>query len=223
MQFARFRLDAEAAIKEAFEFGGTVQDVHTKWIALEQARCVSTVEEFHMLIKDACKANISTVAEIRGTEMAKRGLRGTDRIHALQCIISDLSYLYIDLTVYARRSDQLNTVGERFRLTERQLMCKRQAAANLDSMLSTECKTIFRANEKVVKDVKAKAEDLAECGAGNDPAQLRDGLLAELSARFVSLEHLMVPGVNLKGCMDREKSGRRRKKMLVRLLRGKDG
>jgi len=218
IQFARFRLDAEAAIEEAFEFNGTLTDAHTKWIALEQARCVSTVEEFPELLEDACDANNSTVGEIRRMEEAKRDLRGTDRIHALQCIISDLSYLYIDLTVYARRSDQLNTLGERFRLTEEQLRWKRQTAVELEDMLSTECKTIFGANEQLVKDVKAKAEDLAKRGARNRQAQLLDGLLAELRARFVSLEDLMVPGVNSKECIDREESDWRQMKVLVGLL-----
>ncbi|MCJ1249181.1 hypothetical protein MMC30_006404 [Trapelia coarctata] len=154
IEFATLRLSAEDSIKEAFKFNGTVTHAHMQWIALEQARCISVAIEYPELLKESSRANTSMLKAIKAREVRSRRLESRDRINALEWLISTLCYSYIDLTVYARRSDQLNTLGQRFRLTAGQLKDKQYTLDDLQRRLSRECKTVFKTNEQLFEDVQ---------------------------------------------------------------------
>jgi len=163
-------------------FNGTVTYAHTQWITREQARCIRVATEYPELLKEASSANISMLEEIEAMEVGSRRLENIDRIDALEWLISSLSDSYIDLTVYARRSDRLNTLGERFQLTAEQLMKKQYLLEDLRHKLSGECGTVFEANEELFREVEARVDDPAGAGTGarahTDLGEFYDDLIA---------------------------------------------
>lgn len=182
IEFMTMRLAAENAINEVFMFNGTVTYAHTQWITREQARGIRVATEYPELLKEASSANISMLEEIEAMEVGSRRLENIDRIDALEWLISSLSDSYIDLTVYARRSDRLNTLGERFELTAEQLMKKQYLLEDLRHKLSGECGTVFEANEELFREVEARVDDPAGAGTGarahTDLGEFYDDLIA---------------------------------------------
>ena len=218
IESATLRLAAEEAIKEAFDFNGTLTDAQTQWIACEQARCISVATEYPELLEESSCANISMLKAIKTREVRSRHFESRLRINALQWLISSLCYSYIDLTVYARRSDQLNTVGERFRVTHGQLQEKQYLLEYLQRMLSKECGTGFEANEQLFADVEARADDP---GPFTNLDEFYDDLLAGLEENFVPLDDLGVSDSESEKCVESDWTGRPRREILIVLLRNR--